>query len=276
MLINNLLPGYALRDFVRFYRIIHFNFDGDPDRMHDIKAYRPRIEHCLQFTPFDNEQVRYNETQPVSCSTALFGQHTVLTNRKVGKTFLNFQVVFQPGALYILLKDSLQILTNIYAPASLFFNQVVTDVNEQLACCSSYPQMVIVVETALTSLFKKVKPGMHPVCAAAREMLHADDQKKIEWYARQCNLSIRQFSRMFTIQTGVAPADYRNLVRLDKAYLLKNRDPLKDGLSLAIESGFYDYQHLSKNYKKYYGSAPSAFYLLEQRSPERSFGYYEH
>jgi len=275
MLINNLLPGDALRDFIRFYRIIHFNFEKEIVPLHNVKAYRPRIEHCLQFTPFDDERVTYNGEPHPSCSTALFGQHTVLTNRKVGKTFLNFQVVFQPGALYVLLKDSLQMLTNVYAPAGLFFNQMIMDVNEQLAGCTGYQQMVSVVEAALTRLFQKVKRNMHPVCAVAREMLLACDQKEIGWYAGQCNLCIRQFNRMFAMQTGVAPADYRNLVRLDKAYLLKNRNPLKDGLSLAMESGFYDYQHLSKNYKKYYGCSPAAFYLLEQKSPERSFGYYE-
>lgn len=77
------------------------------------------------------------------------------------------------------------------------------------------------------------------------------------------------------MQTGIVPKDYRNLVRLDLAYLLKNRNPEKDGLSIAIESGFYDYQHLSKNYKKYTGFSPTEFFAMEQKAPERLFGYYE-
>ncbi len=53
MLINNILPQHSLRDFVRLYRIIHFDFTHTDKGLINIKAYRPRIEHCLHFTPFD-------------------------------------------------------------------------------------------------------------------------------------------------------------------------------------------------------------------------------
>lgn len=276
MLITNILPRPELSSVVRFYRIIHFNFKDSNRKTNNIKAYRPRIEHCLQFTPFDHEMVHYDNGKSACYQTALFGQHTVLTQRNVGIIFLNFQVVFQPGVLFNLCKEPVQMLTNEYIDANLVFKEQVKTVNEQLAHCIGYEQMIRVVEIFLEKLFKAKMDRTHPVCTIAKEMLNPYNYQKIEWYAYQSNLSLRQFNRMFITHTGIAPKDYRNLVRLDLAYLLKNRFSQKDWFSIAIESGFYDYQHLYKNYKKYTGYSPTEFYCLEQAAPERTFGYYEY
>lgn len=87
---------------------------------------------------------------------------------------------------------------------------------------------------------------------------------------------LRQFDRVFKTETGVNPKVFQNLIKLDTAYLLKNRNPQQNWSSIALESGFYDYQHLSKNYLKYIGYTPTDFNILEQSAPERHFGDFEH
>jgi hypothetical protein len=79
MLLNNITPHKDLADFIRFYRIIDFDFTGSPEHGIPSKAYRPRIEHCLQFTPFDQETVDYPNRSNTSWEVALFGQPTFLT-----------------------------------------------------------------------------------------------------------------------------------------------------------------------------------------------------
>jgi len=39
MLLNNILPQHGLRDFVRLYRIIHFDFTHTGKGLTNIKAY---------------------------------------------------------------------------------------------------------------------------------------------------------------------------------------------------------------------------------------------
>lgn len=136
--------------------------------------------------------------------------------------------------------------------------------------------MISVVEAFLMQQFYRLKIKLHPVSAIANELIDSRNLRSIEWYASQANLCYRQFDRAFKLYTGIVPKDFRMLVKLDHAYLLKNRNPGKDWLAIALDSGFYDYQHLTKNYKKFTGYSPTGFYQLEQNAPERCFGFFEH
>ncbi|MBK6977814.1 MAG: AraC family transcriptional regulator [Cytophagaceae bacterium] len=62
---------------------------------------------------------------------------------------------------------------------------------------------------------------------------------------------------------------------MTRAFRLKNAFPDKDWLSIALECGYYDYQHLVKDYKEFTGMSPAAFYFQDTQSPERAFGIVE-
>lgn len=277
MLLSNIIPHPSLRPFVRFYRLIHFDFRNSP-LLPAVKAYRPRIEHCLQFTPLDAEEVSYpsGSRQSLREQTALFGQHTTLNNRNVGKNYLNVQIVFKPGILSQLAKISAAEITNTYLDGQLLLGRDLQHVNEQLFHAPDYPSMIRIVESYIAGLISKQKIQPHPVDHIADMMLDATNPQTIEWYAGQANLCFRQFDRMFKMRTGITPKDYLNLVRLDFAYLLKNRNPEDDWLKIAVHSGFYDYQHMSRAYRQYTGFSPVRFYELEKKAPERHFGDFEH
>lgn len=277
MLLSNIIPHPSLQPFVRFYRIIHFDFRNSPSG-HTVKAYRPRIEHCLQFTPFDTEEVSYPTASglPLREKIALFGQHTILNNRNVGENYLNIQVVFKPGVLFQLTNVSAEEVTNSYLDGLLVLGNELKHVNEQLAEAADYAHMIRIVQACIARLIDKRKKQSHPTERIAELMLDATNPRTIEWYAGQANLCLRQFDRMFKMRTGITPKDYLNLVRLDYAYLLKNRYPAYDWFKIAVHSGFYDYQHLSRAYKQYTGYSPVRFYDLEKKAPERQFGDFEH
>ncbi len=275
MLLNNILPGRHLQCYIRFYRIIDFDFSQEQNLIPPIKAYRPRIEHCLQFTPFDCEKVDYAHKKNISYKAAIFGQQTVLSYRRLGNRFLNFQVVFQSGVLHKLFGLPMEELMNTYVDADLLFGYSVNDVNERLAECKNYSEMIEKVETFLTDKICKIQLDLHPINKIAGHLL-VSNKANLEWFANESNLCYRQFDRAFKANTGISPKAFQNLVKLDSAYLLKNRNPEKDWMSIALETGFYDYQHLSKMYKNFIGHSPTDFYKLEQTAPERYFGDFEH
>lgn len=57
MVLSEFLPGPALTEFIRVYRVVHFTFDDITNIPY--KAYPPRPEHCLSFYPRDTETVEY-------------------------------------------------------------------------------------------------------------------------------------------------------------------------------------------------------------------------
>jgi AraC-like DNA-binding protein len=53
---------------------------------------------------------------------------------------------------------------------------------------------------------------------------------------------------------------------------MKNRSPQKDWLSIALHCGYYDYQHLVKDYKEFTGYTPAQFFAIDNQAPERMLG----
>jgi len=71
---------------------------------------------------------------------------------------------------------------------------------------------------------------------------------------------------------GVSPKFLARISRFDKAFSLKQINPSLDWLSIALQTGYNDYQHLVKDYKDLTGLSPNQFHEIESKSPERLFG----
>lgn len=279
MLLKEFIPPPELKEFVRLFRIVHFVF-GKNDPL-PFKAYPPRPEHCLAFFPYDREQLEISNssTKIENIPVILYGQPLQVTNRFVGREFLVFQIIFQPGALYRLTGIPAEKFTDNYIDAETVFSSSLREVNEQLFHARSYEAMLQTGHSFVKALIKKVKKEQHAVDDISRMLLRKDGLLSIDWLAKESSLSTRQFERKFKERTGIPPKLFARVIRFDKAFLLKNRFPEWDWLKIAIECDFYDYQHLAKTYKEFTELSPAAFQELENRSPERKFGlaetYYE-
>ncbi|MBN4683685.1 AraC family transcriptional regulator, partial [Pandoraea nosoerga] len=94
----------------------------------------------------------------------------------------------------------------------------------------------------------------------------------VEWLAKESCLSLRQYERKFVERMGVSPRYFSKVVRFENAFRMKNKGPHLDWLSIAIRCGYYDYQHLVKDYKELTNQTPTNFHMLDNGSPERRFG----
>lgn len=272
MLINEIKPSPFLQEYIRLYRIIDFHFNSSVSI--PIKMYSPRPEQCLQFYPKDTETVKYPGSRfTVSDKkTAITGQHTILNHRRVGNEFLSFQVVFQPGALFRLTGIPMQNLANLYVDAEDIFGKRVSEANERLFNAGSYNEMINIAELFLATLIKQTKKEHHAVDDSGRLMLLEEEFFKVDRFMKQSCLSPRQFDRKFNERIGIAPKQYLQVTRFDKAFRMKNRNPNLDWLSIAIRCGYHDYQHLAKDYKEFTGYTPQQFFLIDNQAPERAFG----
>ncbi len=84
---------------------------------------------------------------------------------------------------------------------------------------------------------------------------HLGESLGVEQLAEQVNLSPRQFSRIFTAETGQSPAKAIEALRLEAARVMveQGRHPLE---VIARENGFRDRRHLREAYQRGFGTAP--------------------
>ncbi len=273
MILSEFTPSPSLTEFVRVYRVVHFVFD-DITKI-PFKPYPPRPEHCLSFYPRDTETVEYvnSGAKIKNLKTVLFGQQSEVTNRFVGKDFLVFQVVFSPGRLYRLTGIPSQQLNNCYFDAETIFAKDIKEVNDKLNDAANFNEMVVVVESFLWKQINRGVKEFHRLDQVSNLILKTDKILNVEWLAKESCLSLRQYERKFIERMGVSPRYFSNVVCFENALRMKNKFPHLDWLTIAINCGYYDYQHLSKDYQKFTQKLPNKFHDLE--SPEKLLGQYD-
>lgn len=275
MILKDFLPDPSLRAFVRCYRIVHMQFDrNDPP---PFKPYTPRPEQCLAFYPHDREKVDFttNGKTVSNLPVALVGQALSVTNRYIHGHFMVVQVLFQPGGLYRLTGIPSYEINDTYLEADAVFSQEVHLVNEAFFHAGSYSEIVHIANGFVQRLLRRGPRDEHPMDAVCRWMLTGPNAS-LDQLARQAFLSPKQFERKFVERAGVNPKLFARLVRFDRAFREKNLHPGRDWRQIAFDCGYYDYQHLVRDYKDFTGLKPVDFHQLESKAPERRFGLAEH
>ena len=272
MVLTEFIPSPSLSQFVRVFRVVHFVFDNITKIPY--KPYPPRPEHCLSFYPRDSETVEYvnNRTKIGNLKSVVIGQQSEVTNRFVGKDFLVFQVVFSPSGLYRLTGIPSEQLNNCYLDAETIFEKDIKEINDKLNDAKDFKEMVAVVESFLLKKINRGVKDFHRLDQVSNLILKTDKILNVEWLAKESCLSLRQYERKFIERMGVSPRYFSKVVRFENAFRMKNTDPNLDWLSIAIKCGYYDYQHLAKDYKAFTNQTPNGFHLLDSASPERKFG----
>ena len=150
-------------------------------------------------------------------------------------------------------------------------------VNERLSYTNHYTEMIPIVEDFLFYLIRRqnknaYKSNLLAIDKACNCILQHNGNVSLDWLASQTCLSPRQFYRQFVERHGVSPKLYARISRFENAMKLRNSQPNKDWLSIALDLGYYDYQHLVRDFKEFTTLTPTAFYEAESKSPERVFG----
>jgi AraC-like DNA-binding protein len=116
------------------------------------------------------------------------------------------------------------------------------------------------------------KYGISPIDKVSQLLLHNPTRFSLDWLADQACLSTKQFYNLFVQRMGISPKLYARIARFDQTVKRKNAQPAYDWLSIALEYGYYDYQHLVRDYKEFTKLTPTEFCQRESNAPERTFG----
>jgi AraC-like DNA-binding protein len=272
MVLQEYKPSFNLSEFVRTFRLVHYNYKSDGSL--PLKAYPPRPEHCLSFYARDFETVEYQNSgiKTGNLSTVLFGHQTEVSNRFVGNNFLLIQVVFKPGGLFRLTGIPSNYLTNQYIDAETVFSKDIKNVNDKINECKSFPQMIQVVEMFLLNEINSKLLNIHPLDIATSNLFNLYSIPSVDYLAKSACQSIRNFERHFKQRMGISPKYFLKVMRFENAFRMKNKNPNLDWFSISLSCGYYDYQHLVKDYKELTGFSPNQFHEIDLSGPERLFG----
>jgi AraC-like DNA-binding protein len=270
MLLRDFLPSLELKEFVQCYRIVHFESDKNETFF---KAYPPKPEECLHFIlrgSIEIEFAGYNKKE-LQLPITLVGQQTVVTPRYNSSRLLNFQIVFQPTAVFRLTGIPAFEITNKCLDAEYIFPNI-RFVFEELQQAKTYNEILVIANRFVVSLVNGARKDVHELDLVANLMMKGVGNISVDWLAKESSLCVKQFQRKFHERAGVNPKTYARIVRFNKAFNAKNANPDWDWLRIAIECDYFDYQHLVKDYKDFTGLTPKAYHLLESNSPECKLG----
>jgi AraC-like DNA-binding protein len=273
MLLKDVAPHPSLNEFVQCYRIAHFDFVEATEPV--FKAYAPRPEICLHFFLRERELIQLGNgpTKDYRYPVVLAGQQTSVLNRYLpGKEFITFNIVFQPTAIFRLTGISSFALTDQYLDAEYVFSGNIRFILEQLQNAASYDQMTLIADRFIQSLADNARKEAHRLDAVSRLMLTSGGKASLDWLAGESCLSSKQFTRKFYERAGVNPKTYLRIIRFTRAVNVKNAYPNRDWSRIAFDCGYFDYQHLVKDYKEFTQRTPNDFHLLESNSPESRLG----
>ena len=249
--------------------IAHFVFDKKQSI--PFKPYSPKPEQTITFLPKGNLTI----SNPLTAETrmasqvSICGQQVSRYNFHLTSEYLMLRVHFQPGALYRLLRIPLSQFTDGWVDAQAVISRGVSEVNERLASCLNYAQMIAVVEDYLINKIKKITATKHPLDNIASSLFTNPSRFSLDWLAKQSCLCPRQFNRKFTERMGVGPKLYSRVVRFYKAYQYKETHPQDDWLTIALLFGYTDYQHMVKDFKEFAQVTPNLWINQDNQSPER-------
>lgn len=266
-------PSPALREYVKRYQILGCEFPVSIVEL-PVKAYWPRAENCLTFLPRDPEKIEnsFDGKLIESTRSRVQGQYSISRNIHVGRDFMVFNVVFQPGGLFRLTGIPLHELTNSFADAEAIFSTEIKLVNERLSYTKYYTEMIDIIENFLLSMVSKSKKQALPIDKISRFLQANPNSASMDWLANQACLSQRQFYRQFIEREGISPKLYARIARFENVMKVKNLNPSKGWPNIAYDFGYYDYQHMVKDFIEFTSITPTAFYNASAKGPEVAFG----
>jgi AraC-like DNA-binding protein len=144
--------------------------------------------------------------------------------------------------------------------------------NARLSSIESYFEMMGLIEDFLMGIWKRKKFDLIPSDKVFTVMSNSQPPFSLDRLASTACLSNRQFERKCKDYIGVPPKLFTRLVRFKNSYDMRLRHPNMDWLSIALHCGYYDYQHLVKDYKEFALASPNSFFAGKGNWLENQLG----
>jgi AraC-like DNA-binding protein len=272
MICQRLLPVAELKFLIREYVVAQFTFE-DISKLPPLRAYPANPEEAIRFL-ITGKLLSYNPATGIITeipTISVIGQPTARQDLQITHEYLMLYVRFQPGSLFKLLRIPMTMLTDQHVDATAILGREITGLYEQLGSCKVYDAMVNVLDNYFQKKLSGLKNESQPVDGIGRMILQNPQGFNLERTAKEACLSYRQFEKRFEQLIGITPKYYARICRFYQAFELKEYNPNLDWLSVAVSTGYSDYQHMVKDFKEFAGTTPNFLIQQSLNSPSRMF-----
>jgi AraC-like DNA-binding protein len=195
-----------------------------------------------------------NARQPVFIS----GMMTTFSDVSFDIPTSLFGVRFKPGQLGRITNFPLFELKNESADAQEIVPQITPDTLDQMTSFTTDAGKKAFMEHAIVQLLASKDKNTY-ITSLINHILASPCPVNVNELVNGLPVSIRQLERTFKAQVGVTLKEFCSINRFNKAKRDIKRNPNKSLLDIAFDHGYYDHSHLTNEFKKLSGSAPSLF-----------------
>jgi len=270
-------PSGLLKNHVSYFAVREFDcYDEDLFKpmtaKHEIHMMFMINCHMHNFTNHQDNPYLYKFNKSVDPECVYSG---LLTSNKGTITFRDhvklLTIHFKPTGFYAVFGISPAEITNCLANSSDLFGNQILLLHEQLQTAKTTLEILNLTENFLmdrlwSRSIKKYKLSLFKV---SEFLVNQTDFCSIEKLAYESNMSLKTFERKFIEEIGLAPKLYERVRRFDKALDIKMNHPSLSWTNICYLSGYYDQNHLIKDFIKFAGEPPLAFFRNSPPPPEQ-------
>jgi AraC-like DNA-binding protein len=253
------LPAPGLRPFITGYA--GFRVSGLPPRTH-FGLPSSDVDLIISLGPLIDVVQMPNSTQRPSAFTALVSglQDAPATVRQGGAAF-GLHVFIKPlGVRAILGVASAEISSLVLNLSDIWGNRA-GDLVEMLLAAGTWRQRFAILDGAFVSKLNPANPRPE-IAWAWQRLLKSHGSVPIQLLADEVGYSRRHFSDRFRDAIGVTPKSAARVFRFERACRLI-RDERPSLAHLAVECGYFDQAHMTREWKALAGCSPRAWIARE-------------
>lgn len=263
MLYREYIPNGILSEFIDKYWIVQ-------DHTHSTGKYKilPDGYSDFIFCLSGTAMPKANENSVYFCEAYYVGAMTTFSELISLPAHLNMLGIrFKPGGLSVFCHIPLHEFKNLRVDAGdcdFLFPPGFTD---RLRKLQTLHKQIAEIENFLIACLKKHFIPDQQASFAVQQIHLSHGQVTINELLKKICLCQRHFERKFKHTTGYSPKEFARIIRFRHTVnLLKNTIP-DNYQHLAIDCGYYDHSHMTKEFRQLSGVTPTEFCYLPDKGP---------
>ena len=248
----------ALQSYIKSYWFLHLKIPNAQSL--PPLAATPVPEQALYFYPKQRGYAQNLMGEIFNApSTMIGGQSTQRVNYYLPEDYLMFKIKFQPSGFYRLFGTPMTLFVDNAEDAVSVLGNDLKAVQARIEAVEDFETMVEIAENYLFERLKRAKLLELPIDKVLSTLnWQTQSLDKIE---RESCLSTRQFERNFVNRLGVSPKFYGRVFRFNEALKLKEKQPNTSWMNISYDTGYFDHNHLLRDFKQFTGVVPTNFDL---------------